>query len=208
MKKLITIFAFLLPTMVFASSGIHLESAHNDIMDNDSLKRGANLFIDYCSGCHSTKYSRFQRVADDLKLTDDELAGLMFTTEKPGNTMGVAMTSEDGEAWFGVTPPDLSVISRARGVDWLYTYLISFYKDPKRPLGVNNLVFKDVGMPHVLWDRQGFQELVHETETDASGHEHEVVKLVSAEKDEAKSEKFKEDVRDLVNFLDYIGEPA
>jgi ubiquinol-cytochrome c reductase cytochrome c1 subunit len=119
--------------------------------------------------------------------------------------MSIAMDKDDAEIWFGVTPPDLSVIARARRTDWLYTYMLSFYLDPSRPMGVNNLVFRDVGMPHVLWDRQGWQKLVHTK--DADGHEKAELVLVN-EADKAKAEQYEIDVRNLVNFLEYIGEPA
>ena len=211
MRRLIFALTWLLPTMAFAASGgVELQSANNDITDKASLQTVAKLFVNYCMGCHSLQYARFQRIGKDLGLTDDDLKEhLMFGTEKVGETMTIAMAQDDAERWFGVAPPDLSVIARARGTDWLYTYLLSFYLDPSRPLGVNNLVFKDVGMPHVLWEQQGWQKAVHKTETDAQGHSHEVVKLELVNPaDEEKAEQYEKDMRNLVNFLEYIGEPA
>lgn len=217
MKKVILTLTLLIPSIAFASTGeVKLEKAHNDISDLASLQEGAKLFVNYCMGCHSAQYVRFERVGKDLGIPEDELKeNLMFTADKVGETMTIAMKKEDGINWFGVVPPDLSVIARARGTDWLYTYLLSFYLDPSRPLGVNNLVFKDVGMPHVLWDLQGWQKLVHETETDAKGHTHEVTKLELVDKDQMseaeyqeKTEEYHNKVRNLVNFLEYIGEPA
>jgi len=215
MRRLILTVTLLLPSLLFAASGgVELKKAHNDINDKASLQAGAKLFVNYCLGCHSADYVRFQRVGKDLGLTDSELKeNLMFTADKVGSTMNIAMNKDDAKRWFGVTPPDLSVIARARGTDWLYTYLLSFYLDPSRPFGVNNLVFKDVSMPHVLWERQGWQKPVHKT--DSSGHEHEVVELELVDKEsltetehKAKVEQYQQEVRDLVNFLDYIGEPA
>jgi ubiquinol-cytochrome c reductase cytochrome c1 subunit len=214
MRRLILALSLLLPSMAFASSGgFELFSANNDITDKASLQAGAKLFVNYCMGCHSAQYVRFQRIGKDLGLSDKELKqNLMFSAEKVGETMTIAMDKDDAERWFGVMPPDLSVIARARGTDWLYTYMLTFYLDPSRPLGVNNLVFKDVGMPHVLWERQGWQKPVYETVTDEKGNTHEVVIGVDlvdkTDEAKAKADQYRKDVRDLVNFLEYIGEPA
>jgi ubiquinol-cytochrome c reductase cytochrome c1 subunit len=206
MRRLILALSLLLPSMVLASGGVALQKADTDISDTASLQAGAKLFVNYCMGCHSANYIRFQRVGKDLGLSDEELQeNLMFTGEKVEETMSIAMDSADAKRWFGVTPPDLSVIARARGTDWLYTYFLSFYLDPSRPLGVNNLVFQDVGMPHVLWEQQGWQKLVHTT--DEHGHEKAELVLVN-EAFKEKAEQYKREVRDLVNFLDYIGEPT
>ncbi len=212
MRRFILALILLLPASIALANegGIELQQAHNDITDKASLQAGAQLFVNYCMGCHSVEYSRYQRVATDLGLSNEEMMkNLMFSSNKIGDTMTIAMESDDAERWFGVTPPDLSAIARARGTDWLYTYLLSFYLDSSRPRGVNNLVFKDVGMPHVLWDRQGWQKAVHETVTDSHGKTHEVIKLELVDKaDEAKADSYRQDVRNLVNFLDYVGEPA
>ncbi|MEK8021871.1 MAG: cytochrome c1 [Candidatus Parabeggiatoa sp.] len=212
MRRVILALTLLLPTMAFAASGgIELQHADNDISDKASLQAGAKLFVNYCMGCHSAQYVRFSRMGKDLGLSDDELKeNLMFSTEKVGETMTIAMAPDEAKRWFGVTPPDLSVIARARGVDWLYTYLLTFYLDPSRPWGVNNLVFKDVGMPHVLWEQQGWQKPVYGTVTDDEGKSHQVIKSLKLVNpaDEAKADQYKKDVRDLVNFLDYMGEPA
>ncbi len=212
MRRLILALILFLPASIALANegGIELQKAHTDINDKASLQAGAKLFVNYCMGCHSIKYSRYQRMAKDLGLSDAEvMKNLMFSGDKIGDTMTIAMNPDDAKRWFGVTPPDLSTIARARGTDWLYTYLLSFYLDPKRPMGVNNLVFKDVGMPHVLWDRQGWQKAVHETVTDAHGNKHEVIKLELVDKaDEAKAKSYRLDVLNLVNFLDYAGEPA
>ncbi len=218
MRRLILALILLLPGFALAAGGgVKLLEADNDLNDKASLQTGAKLFVNYCMGCHSAKYVRFQRIGKDLGISDDDLKeNLMFSAEKVGEMMTIPMDSEDAEKWFGVVPPDLSVIARARGTDWLYTYMLSFYLDDSRPLGVNNLVFKDVGMPHVMWDRQGWQKAVYETTTDAEGHAHKVINsLELVDKDKmsgeeylAKVESYRTDVRDLVNFLEYIGEPA
>lgn len=212
MRRIILALTLLLPAVAFsAGGGIELQKAHNDMTDIASLQTGAKLFVNYCMGCHSAKYVRFQRLGKDLGLTDDELKeNLMFNTEKVGDTMSIAMDDADANRWFGVTPPDLSVIARARGTDWLYSYLLSFYLDPSRPLGVNNLVFKDVGMPHVLWERQGWQKPVYENVTNESGQTYKVIKSLELvdEADKEKAEQYKKAMRNLVNFLEYIGEPA
>ncbi len=164
MKKLIL--AFLLATVpaitMAAGGGVHLDDANVDVTDTESLQRGAKYFVNYCMGCHSAKYQRYNRMGRDMGLTEEEVKeNLMFTTDNIGDTMNIAMKPEDAEKWFGVIPPDLSVTARSRGVDWIYTYLRTFYMDESRPFGVNNLVFKDVGMPHVMWGLQGAQKAVY-----------------------------------------------
>lgn len=210
MKKLITLgLALLFPIVGLASGGtIHLENPNVDLNDKKSLQEGAKFFAKYCMGCHSLNYSRFERVSKDLEMPEEEVKKeLMFTSDKIGETMSIAMTKEEGVAWFGVAPPDLSVTARSRGTDWLYTYLLTFYEDPNRPFGVNNLVFKDVAMPHVLWERQGWQKPVYETTTDAEGKQHQTLVGVKPV-DEQKNEQYKKEMRNLVAFMEYVSEPA
>lgn len=209
MKRLILILTLLLPAVTFAASeGPELEKAPTNIKDKAALQAGAKLFVNYCMGCHSANYARFERVGKDLGFTEDEVKQhLMFTADKIGETMTIPMRKEDAVNWFGVAPPDLSVTARSRGVDWLYTYLLSFYEDPSRPNGVNNLVFKDVAMPHVLWELQGGQKPVYETVTDEAGQPHQVIKSLEA-KDKNKAAKYRQEVLNLVTFLEYLGEPA
>jgi len=211
MKKFLTVL-FFLPVLTWASSGgVTLQRANTDLNDMNSLHNGAKLFVNYCLSCHSAKHMRFNRVGQDLGISDELLRqNLMFGTDKVGDPMSIAMPPQEAKKWFGVTPPDLSVISRARGVDWLYTYLLSFYEDPSRPTGTNNLVFPDVGMPHVLWELQGRQKAVIEMHKDAQGHDHPVVVGVEPADDQAKAKaaEYKRSVRDLVAFLEYMGEPA
>jgi ubiquinol-cytochrome c reductase cytochrome c1 subunit len=133
----------------------------------------------------------------------------LYTGAKIGDPMRIALNPEDAKRWFGVTPPDLSVVTRSRGVDWIYTYLRSFYKDPSRPWGVNNAVFKDVAMPHVLWELQGLQEATKGTVKSAEGTETEVITGFNlVEKGKMTPEQFDNTVRDIVNFLAYVGEPT
>jgi ubiquinol-cytochrome c reductase cytochrome c1 subunit len=181
-----------------------------NLSDQKSLQRGAALFVNYCVSCHSASYMRFNRLGRDLGITEEVLKkNFMFGTDKPGETMTVAMNPADGEKWFGVAPPDLSVTARARGAEWLYTYFMTFYRDPSRPTGVNNLAFKDVAMPHVLWQRQGWQRAVFRDEENAAG---EVIKVFDSFEMQSPGTRtpaeYAADVRDLVNFMVYLGEPV
>lgn len=189
---------------------IPLERAHSSIDDPASLQRGARIFVNYCLSCHSASYMRYNRMARDLHLTDTMVQdNLMFTTDKIVDTMQVAMRSTDALNWFGVAPPDLSVIARARGTDWLYSFLLGFYEDATRPTGVNNLVFKDTAMPHVLADLQGVQRPAYRTDTDQFGEQHEVIERLELKSAGQLSDAdYRRAVRDLVNFLNYVGEPA
>ncbi|MBT8421279.1 MAG: cytochrome c1, partial [Gammaproteobacteria bacterium] len=161
--SLVSAVALLMPSLVVASGagGVKLIDPDVDLKDKASLQRGAKLFTDYCLSCHSASFMRYNRMAADIGLTDEQVKkDMMFATDKVGDVMKVAMSADDAEAWFGVQPPDLSVVSRSRGLDWLYSYLLGFYEDPNpsRPFGVNNIVFPEVGMPHVLSGLQGVQK--------------------------------------------------
>ncbi len=137
-----------------AGGGMQLLDAKVDLGDEVSLQKGAKLSVNYCLSCHAMSYMRYNRIGQDLGLTDEQVAdNLMFAADKVVERMDVAMTAEDGERWFGIPPPDLPVIARAKGADYLYSYLVSFYEDdnPSRPFGVNNVVLKGAAMPHVLW---------------------------------------------------------
>lgn len=210
MKKLIVAFLMAIaPVLGLASGGAHLDDANIDLSDQASLQRGAKYFVNYCLSCHSAKYQRYNRMAKDLGLTDEEVKdNLMFTTDKIGDTMSIAMDPVAAADWFGTTPPDLSVIARARGVDWLYTYLRSFYLDDSRPFGVNNVVFPDVGMPHVLWELQGAQKAVYKTEKDSAGNDHDVFDhFEQVTPGSLSPEEYDTMSRDMTAFLAYIGEP-
>jgi ubiquinol-cytochrome c reductase cytochrome c1 subunit len=179
-----------------------------DIKDTDSLQRGARNFMNYCSGCHSLKYLRYNRLAEDLKIPESELAAnLMFTSDKAFDTINSAMP-KDSETWFGKQPPDLSLIARARGPDYLYSFLKGFYVDKTRPWGVNNLYLPSAAMPHVLQDKQGLQKPVFKNEPDDHGSARMVlVGVESMTPGALKPEEYDQFVRDIVNFLDYAGEP-
>jgi ubiquinol-cytochrome c reductase cytochrome c1 subunit len=210
MKKLIVGFLLAVTPMLglAAGGGVHLDDADIDLSDQASLQRGAKYFMNYCLSCHSAKYQRYNRMAKDLGLTEQEVIdNLMFTTDKIGDTMNIAMTADKATEWFGNPPPDLSVITRARGEDYIYTYLRSFYLDDKRPFGVNNKVFPDVGMPNVLWQLQGDQKAVYKIE-DHNGTEVDVLDhLEPASEGSMSPEEFDQVARDLTAFLSYIGEP-
>jgi len=192
-------------TNVSAQHEAELEPAHNDVSDIASLQRGARTFVNYCLGCHSLNYVRYNRLAADLQITEEQLENnLMFTGEQPGDTMSIAMRPEDASRWFGTEPPDLSLIARSRGTDYLYTFLLSFYVDEERPTGVDNVVLPGTAMPHVLWQLQGLQAAHFEQAEDGSEHL-EGFEIMSP--GELAPEHYEDLVRDLVNFLDYVGEP-
>ena len=201
-------FLFLLaaaPVMAFAAGAtVHLDKAPVNLGDHESLQRGARTFVNYCLNCHSAAAMRYSRL-QDIGLTEDQIKdNLLFAAEKPGETMKIGMTKADGKAWFGATPPDLSVISRSRGADWLYTYLRGFYRDETRTTGWNNTVFDKVGMPHVLWSLQG--EMVPVMKKDG---EHEVIERLELAKPGSMTlAEYDAMVGDLVNYLVWMGEPA
>lgn len=203
--------AALAPASVNASSaGGALQMAHNDVSNIASLQRGARNFVNYCLGCHSAKYVRYNRLGKDLGLSDAQvMQNLMFTGERPFDTMRISMRPDDAKHWFGTTPPDLSLIARARGTDYLYTFLKSFYLDPSRPTGVNNTAMPSTAMPHVLWELQGYQKAVYDGESDAahSAVHKKFTGFELAQKGSLTPTEYDQFVRDTVNFLDYIGEP-
>ena len=142
-----------------ASDDVHLDQIEIDLLDKASLQRGAQTFVNYCLSCHQASFMRYKRLAKDLGLTDSQVKQhLMFASDKIGDTMTIAMRDSDAKKWFGVVPPDLSVIARSRGTDWLNTYLSSFYLDDTQSTGTNNMVFQGVSMPHVLWKKQGYAQ--------------------------------------------------
>jgi ubiquinol-cytochrome c reductase cytochrome c1 subunit len=184
-----------------------LDSANTNIKNMASLQRGAKYFVNYCLGCHSAKYVRYNRLAGDLQITEQQLIdNLMFTGEHPSDTMANAMRPEDATRWFGVAPPDLSLIARSRGTDYLYTYLRGFYVDPSRPTGANNVVLRGTAMPAVLWEFQGPQRAVFHADPEHPGQE-VFERLEQIRPGELSAAQFDELARDIVNFLDYIGEP-
>ena len=191
-----------------AQEGEALPHSGADINDVESLQRGARNFMNYCSGCHSLKYVRYNRIAKDLEIPDAELRNLMFTSDKPFDTINSAMPA-DAEGWFGKLPPDLSLMARARSVDYIYAFLKGFYVDKTRPWGTNNLILPGAAMPDVLADLQGLQKPVFKNEPDEHGSANMV--LVGVESMSAgalKPEEYDRFVRDTANFLDYAGEPV
>ena len=204
MKKFLIALLFA-PMLALASGGnVHLDKWPGSVSDKAALQNGAKIFVNYCLNCHGASYMRYKNLVD-LGLTEQQVKdNLMFTSDKIGGLMAVAARAEEQKQWFGATPPDLTIIARARGeagnagagADWLYTYLRSFYRDENRPTGWNNVVFENVGMPHVLYGLQGQQVLNHET------HKLELAvpgQLAPAEYDKA--------VSDLVSFMVGMGEP-
>jgi ubiquinol-cytochrome c reductase cytochrome c1 subunit len=208
-----------LPMASFAAAGSdYMLKAHNDLNNQESLQRGAKYFVNYCLGCHSAKYVRYSRIGEDLDISEDELVNnLMFNATKPFETMQSSMQADDALSWFGATPPDLSLISRSRNPDWLFTYLKSFYADSKRPLGSNNKLLPGASMPNVLWELQGEQTpIYHDVEVASVNENGESITrkvkqfshFASVTEGSLNTKEFDGVVRDIVNFLDYIGEPV
>ena len=204
MKKFLIALLFA-PMLALASGGnVHLDKWPGSVADKAGLQNGAKLFVNYCLNCHSASYMRYKNLVD-LGLTEQQVIdNLMFTSEKIGGLMTVAARSDEQKLWFGATPPDLTIIARARGelgdvgagADWLYTYLRSFYRDENRPTGWNNVVFENVGMPHILYGLQGQQVLNHQTH-----------KLELAVPGQMAPAEFDKSVSDLVGFMVWMGEP-
>ena len=222
--------AFALSGAAMAAGGHALPYSYVADVDNlPSVQRGAKVFMGYCSGCHSMKYLRYSRVGQDLKIPEDLLkANLMFTSDKVGDQILSSMPKAEGAKWFGQSPPDLTLETRARGESWVYSYLKSFYVDPTRPLGVNNLVLPGASMPHVLWEQQGWQHKVEHAEhaggEAASGEKKEAGERAAAEAEGGhhgpaspfeliqpgvlEPREYDKFVGDLVNFMAYAAEPG
>jgi ubiquinol-cytochrome c reductase cytochrome c1 subunit len=188
----------------FAAEGEpELPSAGINLQDQASLQRGARLFFNYCVGCHSLKFQRYSRIADDLDLSEQEvMQNLNFTGAKFGDTVVSHMPEDSAKKWFGKAPPDLSLEVRARSADWVYGYLNSFYLDPSRPVGWNNTVFPNASMPFPLWELQGVQSAVMKPGSD------EVEKLELSSPGKLTPAQYQQATRDLTNFLAYVSEPA
>lgn len=207
MKRLLVALLSIPAIAVASEGGYRLDHAPIDPKDLLSLQAGARTFVNYCLNCHGAQFMRYNRLAD-IGLTEDEIkANLILTDAKVGDTMKIALQPKEAKAMFGVAPPDLSLVGRSRGADWLYTYLRTFYRDPKSPTGWNNAVFPQVAMPHALWTLQGEHALKvgHGGEEGHGTTEYEWVEL---SKGEQNTVQYDTTVRDLVNFLVYVGEPA
>lgn len=204
-----------------ANAGSHatlsLGTPHIDHNDHSSLQRGAKYYMNFCSGCHSLQYMRYNRLAKDGGITDndgnvaDKLLrdNLIFTGQKVGDLIKTSLDKGTAAKWFGTPPPDLTLEARLRGADWLYNYLLGFYEDPSRPWGVNNVIFKDVGMPHVLAELQGKQRPVYRHHKAADGSDKQtIVGLELAEPGSMKPTEYRQMVNDMVNFLSYTANPV
>jgi ubiquinol-cytochrome c reductase cytochrome c1 subunit len=193
-----------------ASQGYPLQESHADVSNLASLQRGARNFVNYCLGCHSAQYMRYSQLAEDLALTEDELReNLMFTGTRVYDTMQTAMPPERAREWFGNAPPDLSLITRSRGSDYVYTFLRSFYEDPTRPTGVNNAVLPGTAMPHVLAELQGLQRPRYEPAAGEGGAAAQhLAGLDPGTPGDMPAAAFDGFVRDTVAFLEYVAEPA
>lgn len=212
MKKIVFIITCLLAApMVLAAGDYYIgEKVQTNIRSTESLRSGAKTFMNYCMGCHSMDFQRYNRVAEDLGLTEDEMMnGLVLTDAKFTDKMTIAMDESQAKTWFGKTPPDLTVIAKARGLDWLYNFLINYYADPNSVTGWNNLTLPNASMPHVLWELQGIRTANFESHTDEEGNEHKEFKnFETVEAGLLTEQEYKDLARDLVNFLDYSSEPA
>ncbi|MGH8035639.1 MAG: cytochrome c1 [Lysobacterales bacterium] len=200
----LAVLAMILPPQVMASEeGAHIEHAGVNTRDIAAVQRGAKWFVNSCLSCHSAKYMRYNRLAEDLGLSEGMvMQNLVFSEAKIGDTMDIAMQPDQAQQWFGTTPPDLSLIARSRGVDWLFSYLKNFYQDDKGHW--NNLNLPNAAMPHVLWKLQGVQQPVYVTEGELQVVDH----LVLSQPGIQTPEEYAATVRDLVSFLDYMSEPA
>jgi ubiquinol-cytochrome c reductase cytochrome c1 subunit len=217
-KTLILVAGLMLPVMGFAAGG-GASFPNDDITidwdDKASMQRGVRTYVNYCMGCHEVSYSRYNRVGADLEIDDDQLMeNLIFTTDKYGDKTKVgalmtnAMNADYAAEAFGIVPPDLSLIARSRGVDWLYNYLRGFYVDESRPYGMNNGVFEKVGMPHVLAELQGYQVPKMGTRVNSDGEKYEVIVGFDIVKPGSLSpSEYDQTIHDLVGFLDYVSEP-
>ena len=204
-----------------SEAGPALAKAPVDIFDTSSLQRGAALYTNYCLGCHALSYARYERTAQDLGIPLDLAEAMLVpSTGKIGDLMTTAMRPEQAGRWFGVTPPDLTLVARARGADWVYSYLRSFYADPSRPWGVNNKVFPDVGMPHALLELQGLAECAPGPVRAPNGGvkrdpltgedllEDPCGRFAIVSEGRMTPQEYDVAVADLTNFLAYIAEPA
>jgi ubiquinol-cytochrome c reductase cytochrome c1 subunit len=210
MRRLLAVILITMPTLVWSAGGsnVRLDHADYDLQDRASLQKGAQLFMNYCLGCHQMQYQRYQRTFQDLGISD-ELGQeyLQFTGEKVTDYITSSMPMESAAVWFGAPPPDLTLVSRVRGADWLYTYLRSFYVQEGKTFGVNNKVFPDVGMPHVLEELQGTPREHYETVM-VDGEMVQQYAGLKAEGGLLSADEYDKAMLDLVNFLQYSGEPS
>ena len=191
-----------------AGGGAKLEPSNIDPGNISSLQRGARNFMNYCSGCHSAQYVRFNTIGKYLELSEEQLVdNLMFNAEKTFETINASMPAKDAARWYGTAPPDMSLMARAKGADYIFNFLKGFYLDPDSPTGVDNLVLEGTSMPHVLWELQGYQKAKFQEHTVDGITSHEFESFEEATKGLLSTEEYDEFVRDTVNFLAYIAEP-
>ena len=210
MRKIVATGALLFTTSVFAAGGgVPLEPSNIDLDNIKSLQRGAANFMNYCSGCHSAKYVRFNTIGKSLELSDEMLVdNLMFNAEKTFETINSSMPADAAARWYGTAPPDLSLMARSKGADYIYNFLKGFYISPDSPTGVNNTVLAGTSMPHVLWELQGYQSANFEVhENDDGSKTSEFVGFEQLTTGKLDSEDYDAFVRDTTNFLAYIAEP-
>jgi ubiquinol-cytochrome c reductase cytochrome c1 subunit len=210
----VTLLLVISAPVMASGGGALMQSAANDVGDIASLQRGARNFVNYCMGCHSAQYIRYNKLQEDLHLTDEQVQqNLMFATKKIDEMMMVNMPADDASRWFGQSPPDLTLVARSRGTDWIYTFLKSFYLDENAATGTNNLMLPNASMPHVLWELQGMQEgafTITETDGVVTDHFSEpgfFEGFEQVQKGTLSPEEYDQFVRDLVNFLDWAGTP-
>lgn len=215
MKKLLLAVLFA-PLVAFAAGAeVRLDQAPDKSKDLAALQHGAKVFVNYCLNCHGASFMRYNRLRD-IGLTDEQIKdNLLFTADKVGEQMKIALRRDEAKLMFGVAPPDLTLIARSRssengsGADWLYTYMRTFYRDPSRPTGWNNVVFENVGMPHVLWQLQG-EQVAHFVEKDDGhgGKARHLEKLELVKPGLLTPAEYDRNVADLVAFLSYMADPA
>jgi ubiquinol-cytochrome c reductase cytochrome c1 subunit len=210
MKKLVIGLFALLPTFAMAAGpSVPLLESNHDLTDKASLQRGAKLFMNYCLGCHQMQYQRYERTFRDIGIpVEIGKETLIFDDSKVGNHIKNSIKIDDAATWFGAPPPDLTLVARVRGADWIYTYLKSFYVDESRPFGVNNSVFPSVGMPHVLQELQGVPTARFEEVEEHGVKVKKVVEITTDGSGELSSDEYDHAVRDLTNFMAYVGEPT
>ncbi len=207
-RNIVAAAALLASGFAFAAGGGEgLEHANINVHDKASLQRGAAMYVNYCSGCHSMEYLRYNRLVEDLGLSEAQIEEFLVQGDQEvADPMVSAMEADDAEEWFGIAPPDLTLTARSRGPDWIYSYLKSYYLTED---GWNNTVMPNTSMPHVLWELQGIQRPITESHTDDEGVEHvEVVDLELDEEGRLSPEAYSDHVRDLVAFMEYAAEPA
>ncbi len=184
-----------------------LKASEANVKDIASVQRGAQLFVNYCLGCHSAEYMRYNRLAEDLDLSEEMVMNnLVFSDQKIGEPMTIAMQADDAERWFGKAPPDLSLVGRSRGADWVFNYMLSFYRDENGAW--NNTILQNAAMPHVLWQLQGIQEPIYETHEEGGVETHTVTGFELVEPGLMSEEEYEGAMRDLAAYLSYLGEPA